>query len=77
VAAVPSGPNWTPPPTISIKKKHQNCEKNLDETQYHIHTHSKILSHHFDVGSVLSILAEILFKGLNEMYFFEVYDRVG
>jgi hypothetical protein len=21
VAAVPSGPNWTPPPTIGIKKK--------------------------------------------------------
>jgi hypothetical protein len=24
VAAVPSGPNWTPPPTTSIKKKIRN-----------------------------------------------------
>jgi hypothetical protein len=28
VAAVPSGPNWTPPPTIPIKKLY-NSEKNI------------------------------------------------
>jgi hypothetical protein len=31
VAAVPSGPNWTPPPTIPIKKSH---------TKYEIHVYT-------------------------------------
>jgi hypothetical protein len=28
VAAVPSGPNWTPPPTIPIKKKWKKQQNN-------------------------------------------------